>query len=69
MLKIKGLKPELQEILNADMSHVQERRRAREAFKDIQLNIDHLLFKVIIIWNMMFFFSKTVVGFFVGCIY
>lgn len=45
MLKIEGLKPELQEILNADMSHVQERRRAREAFKDIQLNIDHLLFK------------------------
>ncbi|PWA68532.1 alpha/beta-Hydrolases superfamily protein [Artemisia annua] len=45
MLKIKGLKPELQEILNADMSHVQERRRVREAFKDIQLNIDHLLFK------------------------
>lgn len=52
MLKIKGLKPELQEILNADMSHVQERRRAREAFKDIQLNLDHLLFKVILICFM-----------------
>lgn len=45
MLKVEDLKPELQEILNANMDNVQERRRAREAFKDIQLNIDHLLFK------------------------
>ncbi|KAL8240563.1 hypothetical protein R6Q59_013918 [Mikania micrantha] len=45
MLKIEELTPELQKILNANMDDVQQRRRAREAFKDIQLNIDHLLFK------------------------
>lgn len=45
MLKMNELSPELQKILNANMDNVQERRRAREAFKDIQLNIDHLLFK------------------------
>ncbi|KAK9048325.1 hypothetical protein SSX86_032712 [Deinandra increscens subsp. villosa] len=45
MLKVEELTPELREILNANMDHVQQRRRAREAFKDIQLNIDHLLFK------------------------
>ncbi|KAI3808459.1 hypothetical protein L1987_24410 [Smallanthus sonchifolius] len=45
MLKVDELTPELREILNADMDDVQQRRRAREAFKDIQLNIDHLLFK------------------------
>nr|XP_043632159.1 caffeoylshikimate esterase isoform X2 [Erigeron canadensis] len=45
MLKMENLTPELKEILNANMDNVQERRRAREAFKDIQLNIDHILFK------------------------
>ncbi|CAH1437304.1 unnamed protein product [Lactuca virosa] len=44
MLKGVELTPELQEILNANMDCVQERRTAREAFKDIQLNIDHILF-------------------------
>ncbi|XP_071735254.1 caffeoylshikimate esterase [Rutidosis leptorrhynchoides] len=45
MLKMDELRPELREILNANMDNVKERRRAREAFKDIQLNIDHILFK------------------------
>ncbi|XP_071706402.1 caffeoylshikimate esterase-like [Rutidosis leptorrhynchoides] len=45
MLKMDKLSPELREIINANMDNVQERRRAREAFKDVQLNIDHLLFK------------------------
>lgn len=46
MLKMEELTPELREILNANMDDVKQRRRAREAFKDIQLNIDHILFKV-----------------------
>ncbi|KAJ0771002.1 putative 2-acylglycerol O-acyltransferase [Helianthus annuus] len=45
MLKVEELTGELQEILNANMDDVKQRRRAREAFKDIQLNIDHVLFK------------------------
>ncbi|KAJ9540934.1 hypothetical protein OSB04_027440 [Centaurea solstitialis] len=45
MLKVEELTPELQETLNANMDDVKARRRAREAFKDVQLNIDHLLFK------------------------
>ncbi|EPS73059.1 hypothetical protein M569_01697, partial [Genlisea aurea] len=36
---------ELQRILDANMDEVGPRRRAREAFKDIQLSIDHILFK------------------------
>ncbi|KAJ4825608.1 hypothetical protein Tsubulata_022680 [Turnera subulata] len=36
---------ELQQILNANMDEAPARRRAREAFKDIQLGIDHILFK------------------------
>ncbi|KAL5096025.1 hypothetical protein RYX36_000352 [Vicia faba] len=40
-----GVDNELQKILDADMDHVSARRRARESFKDIQLGIDHILFK------------------------
>ncbi|KAL3813253.1 hypothetical protein ACJIZ3_014521 [Penstemon smallii] len=45
-LKFEGVNEELQKILDADMDHVGPRRRAREAFKDIQLSIDHILFKM-----------------------
>ncbi|KAJ0923131.1 putative 2-acylglycerol O-acyltransferase [Helianthus annuus] len=45
MLKVEELTGELQEILNANMDDVKQRRRAREAFKDIQLTVDHVLFK------------------------
>lgn len=36
----------LHKILDAKMDHAAARRQAREAFKDIQLGIDHILFKV-----------------------
>lgn len=45
-LKFEGVTEELQKILDADMDQVGPRRRAREAFKHIQLSIDHILFKV-----------------------
>ena len=37
---------ELQKILDAKRDEAPSRRRAHEAFKDIQLGIDHILFKV-----------------------
>ncbi|KAK2359334.1 caffeoylshikimate esterase [Trifolium repens] len=40
-----GVDSELQKILDANMDHVSARRQARHAFKDIQLGIDHILFK------------------------
>ena len=46
--KIPGISKELQKIVYANMRKVGARRLAREAFKDIQLSIDHILFKVII---------------------
>ncbi|CAN0926020.1 Caffeoylshikimate esterase [Linum grandiflorum] len=36
---------EVRRIVNANMEEVHARRRARDALKDIQLNIDHILFK------------------------
>lgn len=50
---IPGVDGELKKILNANMDEVGARRRAREAFKDIQLGIDHILFKV---WFCFFSF-------------
>ncbi|KAK2652235.1 hypothetical protein Ddye_012091 [Dipteronia dyeriana] len=44
-LKFDGLSQELHKILDANMDHAPARRRVRESFKDIQLNIDHILFK------------------------
>ncbi|XP_057809590.1 caffeoylshikimate esterase-like [Salvia miltiorrhiza] len=45
-VKFEGISEDLQKILDAEMDHVGPRRRAREAFKDIQLSIDHILFKM-----------------------
>ncbi|KAK6152879.1 hypothetical protein DH2020_012518 [Rehmannia glutinosa] len=45
-VKFDGVSEELQKILDADMDQVGPRRRARDAFKDIQLSIDHILFKM-----------------------
>ncbi|KAL8472581.1 hypothetical protein ACS0TY_029692 [Phlomoides rotata] len=45
-MKLEGVSEELQKLLDADMDQVGPRRRAREAFKDIQLSIDHILFKM-----------------------
>ena len=46
MKRLPGVDDELQKILDAKMDEVPARRQAREAFKDIQLGIDHILFKV-----------------------
>ncbi|VFQ75418.1 unnamed protein product [Cuscuta campestris] len=43
--KLPGVSEEIQKLLDADMDLVDARRRAREAFKDTQLSIDHFLFK------------------------
>ncbi|XWS75467.1 hypothetical protein CRYUN_Cryun01aG0091000 [Craigia yunnanensis] len=44
-LRLKGVDEELLKILDANMDEAPARRRAREAFKDIQIGIDHILFK------------------------
>lgn len=44
-VKVAGDDPELQRIRAANMDEAPARRKAREAFKDIQLGIDHILFK------------------------
>ncbi|XVF20807.1 hypothetical protein REPUB_Repub12eG0034500 [Reevesia pubescens] len=44
-VRLKGVDEELQKILDANMDEVAARRRAREAFKDIRLGIDHILLK------------------------
>ncbi|KAJ4961876.1 hypothetical protein NE237_021786 [Protea cynaroides] len=43
---LQGIDDELQKIINANMDKVSARRRAREVFKDIQLQIDYCLFKL-----------------------
>ncbi|KAG6578497.1 Caffeoylshikimate esterase, partial [Cucurbita argyrosperma subsp. sororia] len=43
--KLHGIDDELQKLLDANMDDVAARRRARAAFKGIQLSIDHILFK------------------------
>ncbi|KAB1211197.1 Caffeoylshikimate esterase [Morella rubra] len=45
-MKFPGVDEELQKILDANMDEAPARRRAREAFKNIQLGIDHILFKM-----------------------
>ncbi|GFZ18951.1 alpha/beta-Hydrolases superfamily protein [Actinidia rufa] len=44
--KFKGVSEEVEEILEANMDQAPARRRAREAFKEVQLSIDHCLFKL-----------------------
>lgn len=45
-VRLPGVDEELQKLLDANMDQAPARRRACEAFKDIQLGIDHILFKV-----------------------
>ncbi|RDX61879.1 Caffeoylshikimate esterase, partial [Mucuna pruriens] len=45
-MRLPGVDEKLQKILDAKMDQVGARRHAREALKDIQLGIDHILFKV-----------------------
>ncbi|XP_021912371.1 caffeoylshikimate esterase isoform X2 [Carica papaya] len=44
-VRLAGANDELQKILDANMDGAPARRRARDAFKDVQLGIDHILFK------------------------
>ena len=45
--KWEGVDPALERmVLRACLDQAPERRRVREAFKDVQLSIDHCLFKV-----------------------
>ncbi|KAF7820014.1 caffeoylshikimate esterase-like isoform X2 [Senna tora] len=44
-MRFPGVDDELQKLLDAKMDEVPARRRARDAFKHIQLGIDHILFK------------------------
>ncbi|XP_023915755.2 caffeoylshikimate esterase isoform X1 [Quercus suber] len=46
VVKLSGVGEELQKILEANMDQVPARKRAREAFKGTQLQIDHILFKI-----------------------
>ncbi|KAL5726123.1 acylglycerol lipase [Ranunculus cassubicifolius] len=43
---IEGITEELQNLLNSNMDDASARRRTRDAFKEIQLGIDHCLLKV-----------------------
>lgn len=54
-----GVDDELRRILEANMDEAPARRRARESFKEIQLGIDHMLFKVLL-FNF-FLFSVALV--------
>ncbi|KAF6165761.1 hypothetical protein GIB67_012658 [Kingdonia uniflora] len=45
-MKLEGISDELKKIIDANMDEAPARRRAREAFKEIQLGIDHCLFKI-----------------------
>ncbi|XP_062107365.1 caffeoylshikimate esterase isoform X2 [Humulus lupulus] len=44
-VRLQGVDEEMQKLLDSNMDEAPARRRAREAFKDIQLGIDHILFK------------------------
>jgi hypothetical protein len=55
MKKLPGVDEKLQKILDSKMDEVPARRKAREAFKGIQLHIDHILFKVLIM-SLVFVF-------------
>lgn len=48
MKRLAGVDEELQKLKECKMDDVAARRRAREAFKEIQYSIDHILFKVVI---------------------
>lgn len=54
-VRFEGISDELRKILVASMDQAPARRRAREAFKDTQLNIDHILFKVVFFVFALFF--------------
>jgi len=52
--EVKYMNDELQTIFLANLDEAPARRRAREAFKHIQLAIDHCLFRVTNIMYLLF---------------
>ncbi|KAI4321292.1 hypothetical protein MLD38_034694 [Melastoma candidum] len=46
--KLAGISDELQKLLDSNMDKAPARRRVREAFKEIQPGLDHVLFKVLV---------------------
>jgi hypothetical protein len=57
MGEIGEMNEELQSIYLSNLDEAPARRLAREVFKDIQLNIDHCLFKVIYLNFLCFFLT------------
>ena len=59
-VKFPEIDDELRKIIDANMDEVPARKSAREAFKDTQLGIDHILFKVLFFEiNIYHHFSST----------
>lgn len=59
-VKFPEIDDELRKIIGANMDEVPARKLAREAFKDIQLGVDHILFKVLFFEiNIYYHFSNT----------
>ena len=56
-VRLQGVDDEMQKLLVSNMDEAPARRRAREAFKDIQLGLDHLLFKVLIFIGFSFLYG------------
>jgi hypothetical protein len=66
MGEIGEMNEELQSIYLSNLDEAPARRLAREVFKDIQLNIDHCLLKVIYLTSQfsMFFLNTYILSFF-----
>lgn len=54
--RIEGISDELNKIASQNLDHAHARRRVRSAFADIQQQLDHVLFKVLLFILLFFFF-------------
>lgn len=54
--KIEGLSDELNSIASQNLDHAPARRRVRSAFANVQQQLDHILFKVLLQHILCFFF-------------
>lgn len=64
--KIDGVSDELNSIASQNLDHAPARRRVRSAFSNVQLQLDHILFKVLILFlffSWFFFRLLRVFGF------
>lgn len=52
--KIDGVSDELNSIASQNLDHAPARRRVRSAFANVQLQLDHILFKVLIFFYFYF---------------